>query len=655
MPPGARCYAPRHGGPYAVRASRRACPFTEGLLTIATKRSRPRRPKRGGGASKPKSLPAELHPTTNPPEVDSFREWDLHPDVLDTITRGMNIEKPTPIQALSIGAVLEGRDVIAKAETGTGKTLAFGAPLMSKVEPDRATVLALVLCPTRELAQQVAVVLAELGKPRQLKVALIVGGEPMVEQVVALRGGAQVVVGTPGRVLDMYERKFLSFPWCEFAILDEADMMLEIGFLEDVEKILSKIPKERQTLLFSATFPPEVLRLAREQTIDPIEVATASGASAADTIDQVWVPVERGRAHRTLMRLIETSGPDDVFIVFCERRTDVTKLMRPLVALPYTVQALHGGYEQSVRFRIMNDFREKKIKVLVATDVASRGLDIRHVTHVVNLNVPGDVTDYTHRIGRTGRAGRAGCAITLVDPEDERRWKMLERQMNWTVERADLERIFPSRRADPVDKPTQTAPPSDRDDAADVIWGEEDARPARTAQPERARHEVARTQRSHPTPMEHKRANDSRRSGQGRRTEEGSREQTSTGSRGNERTKESAQRTAKPSRDDRARSSRTSSKAEPVAEPSPKKRETREAPPRAKQATSKTAKKKRISKPSPGHGKNMPAATPRDAIQALLKAQAERRAGNAGKPQEQPSEEPAPTPKKRSRRRRKRS
>jgi superfamily II DNA/RNA helicase len=349
----------------------------------------------------------------------------------------MNISVPTPIQKLAIGPVLEGRDVIAKAETGTGKTLAFGAPMMAKIDPARASVLALVLTPTRELAEQVCKVLAELGASRGVKVALIVGGEPLEPQVAALKAGAQVVVGTPGRVLDLYKQRFLSFPWTEFTVLDEADVMLEIGFIDDVKQILSYTPDERQTLLFSATFPPELLKLAREHTRSPVEVATASGVATVDTIEQSFMKVGDEDRPLVLMRLIEQSASDDVFLVFCDRRTEVDKLMRRLERMPWPVKALHGGYDQEARFRVMSAFRAGDVKALVATDVASRGLDVAHVTHVVNYGAPQDVTDYTHRIGRTGRAGRSGRAITLVTPLGMRRWKRILHDATWSIAEAE--------------------------------------------------------------------------------------------------------------------------------------------------------------------------------------------------------------------------
>jgi superfamily II DNA/RNA helicase len=360
----------------------------------------------------------------------------------------MNITVPTPIQRLAIQPVLDGRDVIAKAETGTGKTLAFGAPMISKIDPARASVLGLVLCPTRELAQQDAKVLEILGAARGVRVALIVGGDPMGPQVDALKAGAQVVVGTPGRVLDLYKQRFLSFPWTEFAILDEADVMLEIGFIDDVKMILSYTPDERQTLLFSATFPPELLKLAREYTKNPVEIATAAGISTVDAIEQGWMRVDDDDRALALIRLIEQSAKDDVLLVFCDRRTEVDKLMRRLERLPYSIKALHGGYDQAARFRVMSAFRTGEVKTLVATDVASRGLDVTCVTHVVNFGSPHDLTDYTHRIGRTGRAGRSGRAITLVGPSDMRRWNPILREASWAIPEVEPPRSSHASRSD---------------------------------------------------------------------------------------------------------------------------------------------------------------------------------------------------------------
>lgn len=398
----------------------------------------PRRPVDAAGGSTPgpsrarSAAVAPLHPTAEPPDIQSFEHWDLG-DAVQGAILGMNIRVPTPIQRLAIGHVLAGRDVIAKAETGTGKTLAFGAPIVAKLDPARATVLALILCPTRELAQQVANTLEVLGTARGLKTALVVGGEPMQGQVQALQRGAQIVVGTPGRVLDLYGQRFLSFPWTEFVVLDEADEMLEIGFIDDVKKILGYTPDERQTLLFSATFPGELLALARESTRDPAEIATASGVATVKTIEQVWMRLDREDRALALIRLIEQSAPEDVFLVFCDRRTEVDLLMRRLQRLPFSIKALHGGYDQPSRFRVMGAFRTGEVKALVATDVASRGLDVAHVTHVINYSVPHDISSYTHRIGRTGRAGRSGAAVTLVTPESNGRWRDILSAAPWEI------------------------------------------------------------------------------------------------------------------------------------------------------------------------------------------------------------------------------
>lgn len=386
------------------------------------------------------------------PDVHSFREFELGPEI-QTAIRDMGIEVPSPIQKLSIAPALEGRDIIAKAETGTGKTLAFGAPMMARIDPARASVLALVLCPTRELAQQVADVLTELGIPRGVRTALIVGGDPIMPQVKALKAGAQVVVGTPGRVLDLYQQKFLSFPWAEFAVLDEADKMFEIGFLDDVRKILSYMPDERQTMLFSATYPREVLKLARESTRDPVEIATAKGAATVDSIDQMYMKIDDDDKSLALIRTLEQSEQDDVFLIFCDRRTDVDRLMRRLERTRFPVKALHGGYDQAARFRVMSAFRTGEVKALVATDVASRGLDVAHVTHVVNYGVPRELEEYTHRIGRTGRAGRSGTAITFVSRRDFGRWKLILKKSGWDVLEIDAPGRSNDRRPAAEDRP----------------------------------------------------------------------------------------------------------------------------------------------------------------------------------------------------------
>ena len=416
---------------------------------------RPRRSGGGGGGSrgggrgranagrkparsKPSGPPVKpLEPTEEVPDIESFRHWKLRDEVIEALDED-NIVKPTPIQAISIEHVLAGKDVIARAQTGTGKTLSFAAPMLTRLDPTRSSVLALILSPTRELAEQIAKVFESIGEKIGLKVALIVGGEPAQPQVAALQAGAQVVVGTPGRVLDLYGQKFLSFPWTEVVVLDEADEMLEIGFIDDIREILSKTPDERQTLLFSATFPPPLLKLARDYTRDPVEVATVSGHATAETVKQSWFKID-GEEERpmALLRLLEQSAEDDVFLIFCERRVEVERIFRKLERSPFPIKALHGGYEQEARFRVMDAFRAKEVKALIATDVASRGLDVKHVTHVVNCGAPRDITSYTHRIGRTGRAGREGAAISVIAPTNMRHWTPILKQASWEIEQVD--------------------------------------------------------------------------------------------------------------------------------------------------------------------------------------------------------------------------
>ncbi|MEO0652664.1 MAG: DEAD/DEAH box helicase, partial [Planctomycetota bacterium] len=287
-------------------------------------------------------------------------------------------------------------------------------------------------------AQQVEQVLKALGLPKGLKTALLVGGDPIPPQVRALQEGAQLVVATPGRVLDLVGQRFLSFPWTEFAVLDEADEMLEIGFLDDVNKILNLLPEERQTLLFSATFPPPLLKLARTHTNDPVELATAKGVSTVDRITQHVCEVDDTDKPHVLKRLLRSSSEDDLFLVFCDRRTEVDRVFRFLERTPdLQVKALHGGFDQASRFRVMSAFRAKEVRALIATDVASRGLDVSGVTHVVNYTPPRDISDYTHRIGRTGRAGATGHALTFVGRADKRKWRELVGRMAWEVPAVD--------------------------------------------------------------------------------------------------------------------------------------------------------------------------------------------------------------------------
>jgi superfamily II DNA/RNA helicase len=318
----------------------------------------------------------------------------------------------------------------------------------------------------------------------------------MHPQVEALQNGGQVVVGTPGRVLDLMNQGFLSFPGTEYVVLDEADKMLEFGFIDDVKKILAATPDERQTLLFSATFPNELLSLARASTRDPAEVATAAGLATVDAIEQFYLEVTDEDRPRALARLIDRSEKDDVFLVFCDRRTDVDRLFRRLERERFSSKALHGGYDQAARFRVMTAFRTGEVKALLATDVASRGLDVEHVTHVVNFGVPRDAADYTHRIGRTGRAGRKGTAITFVADGDQRRWRSLLSQLTWKIgpleargaSRSSTTRSErPAREQDEEGRPARRDRGEKRERPASASKSERGERPTRSRRPERSK------------------------------------------------------------------------------------------------------------------------------------------------------------------------
>ncbi|HZN60257.1 MAG TPA: DEAD/DEAH box helicase, partial [Planctomycetota bacterium] len=334
--------------------------------------------------------------------VKLFAEYQIAPDVLEALAK-MGIETPTPIQAACIPAILEGRDVIGKAETGTGKTIGFGAPLVGRIDTNRVAVQALVLTPTRELAQQVAGVLELLGAGRGLGVALVVGGVHASEQVLKLRSGSQVVVGTPGRVLDFLRDRTLSLVWCETLVLDEADRMLDMGFIDDVSAIIEKTPPERQTLLFSATVPVEIQKLMRRYMRNPETHSTSQGLSTVAEIRQLYVECEFPRKFKVLQKLLDANA-DGTVIIFTNTRRQAIDLDRMLWGHGYSAGALHGEQEQDVRFKILESFRKGEVRILVATDVASRGLDIVEVSCVINYEIPDEAESYVHRIGRTGRA-----------------------------------------------------------------------------------------------------------------------------------------------------------------------------------------------------------------------------------------------------------
>jgi ATP-dependent RNA helicase DeaD len=344
----------------------------------------------------------------------------------------LGYEEPTPIQCAAIPPLLEGRDVLAMAATGTGKTAAFALPLLHRLNPGAKAaerVAALVLVPTRELAMQVAEAVHRYGKALGAHALPLYGGAPMEPQVRALKRGVDVVIATPGRALDHLRRQTLSLAHVRTVVLDEADEMLDMGFADDLEAILAETPATKQVALFSATLPPRITAIADGHLADPVRVRIDREVPAAGEVArvrQVAYVVTRHHKMAALGRVLDIESPTAA-IVFCRTRTEVDELNETLTARGLRCEALHGGLSQDQRDRVMKRFRAKKTDLLVATDVAARGLDVQHVSHVVNFDVPSDAETYVHRIGRTGRAGREGMAITLAEPREHRWLRNLER------------------------------------------------------------------------------------------------------------------------------------------------------------------------------------------------------------------------------------
>ena len=344
----------------------------------------------------------------------------------------LGYEEPTPIQREAIPVLLAGRDLLGQAATGTGKTAAFALPMLDRIaadpQPRGAGVRGLVLVPTRELAMQVAEAIHKYAKGAGLGVVPLYGGASMDQQIRALQRGAAIVVATPGRALDHIRRKTITLGALKMLVLDEADEMLDMGFADDIEAIIAATPDGRQTALFSATMPSRIASIAQRHLKHPSRITVAREKPAAGKVPrvrQVAYVVARNQKSAALGRVLEYEAPKSA-IVFCRTRLEVESLTETLDAYGYRVQALHGGMMQRQRDRVMQQFRESKIDLLVATDVAARGLDIEHLSHVINYDVPSAAEAYVHRIGRTGRIGREGVAITLAEPREHRLLKNIE-------------------------------------------------------------------------------------------------------------------------------------------------------------------------------------------------------------------------------------
>lgn len=369
----------------------------------------------------------------------NFNDFGLEPKVLRAITE-MGFEESTPIQGKTIPLAMEGKDLIGQAQTGTGKTAAFGIPLVNKIDVTEDRIVALIMCPTRELAIQVAEEISKLGRFKGIRSLPIYGGQDIVKQIRALKKRPQIIIGTPGRLLDHINRKTIRLDDVQTVILDEADEMLDMGFMEDIQSILSLVPEERHTMLFSATMPPNIQKLAQQFLRNPEHVSVIPKQVSAPLIQQSYIEVQEKMKFEALCRLIDMEAPD-LAIVFGRTKRRVDELSEALQKRGYSAEGLHGDLSQNQRDNVMRKFRDGSIDVLVATDVAARGLDVSGVTHVINFDLPQDPESYVHRIGRTGRAGKEGTSYTFVTPREIDHLHLIERVTRHRITKRQLPTI----------------------------------------------------------------------------------------------------------------------------------------------------------------------------------------------------------------------
>lgn len=359
------------------------------------------------------------------PGETTFADLQIHPAVLQAVN-DVGYESPSPIQAATIPAMLAGSDVVGLAQTGTGKTAAFAIPILSKIDTSSRTTQALVLAPTRELALQVAEAFSRYGAHLNVNVLPVYGGSSYGPQLAGLRRGAHIVVGTPGRVIDHLEKGTLDVSHLDYMVLDEADEMLQMGFAEDVERILADTPEYKQVALFSATMPPAIKKITAKYLHDPVEVTVKSKTQTAENITQRYIQVSYPRKMDALTRLLEVEQ-GDAMIVFVRTKQATEEVAEKLKARGFAAAAINGDIPQAVRERTINALKDGSIDILVATDVAARGLDVERISHVVNFDIPHDPESYVHRIGRTGRAGRSGTALLFVTPRERHLLGAIER------------------------------------------------------------------------------------------------------------------------------------------------------------------------------------------------------------------------------------
>ncbi|MET0305669.1 MAG: DEAD/DEAH box helicase [Solirubrobacterales bacterium] len=394
--------------------------------------------------------------------MTAFKELGLAPEIQQALDE-LGYTEPSPIQEKAVPELLSGHDVIGQAQTGTGKTAAFGLPLLQYIDPSDDEVQAVVLTPTRELCIQVTQALRAYAEHLDVEIVAVFGGAPIKSQQAQLRAGAHVVVATVGRMMDLMSRRSLVLTAARYIVLDEADEMLDLGFIEDVEKILRMCPSGRQTALFSATMPPPVKRLAESYMYDPVTIKITPKTLTVDAIAQAFIEVAANEKAARLVELLKTEEPEQA-IIFCRTKIGASKLEKTLKDKGLDVKALHGDMSQGSRDGVMIAFKDHRVRLLVATDIAARGLDIEHVTHVINYDVPASSEVYVHRIGRTGRVGRTGRAITFVTPAQRDEIGRIERDVKTTIGEWES----PEERMEHAPRPRRRERPKVREAAAEA-------------------------------------------------------------------------------------------------------------------------------------------------------------------------------------------
>lgn len=368
-----------------------------------------------------------------------FSDLGLSQNALNALAK-KGFEEPTPIQAQCIPLLLKNTtDIFGQAQTGTGKTAAFGLPILDMVT-DENKVQAIILAPTRELAIQVAEEIYSLRGEKRVRIATIYGGQSITQQMRQLREGVQIVVGTPGRVIDMIERKALKLDTIKFLVLDEADEMLNMGFVEDIEHIMKFTPDTRRTILFSATLPRAILGLIKKYMPHYEHVEIKKNQTTSDLIDQIYFEVRESNKFEALCRIIDTEN-DFYGLIFCRTKSDTDAVAQKLISRGYSAEGVHGDVSQNQREDIFRRFRSKKVSILIATDVAARGIDVDDLTHVINYSLPFEPESYTHRVGRTGRAGKKGTAITFVTPAEYRKLIFIQNVTKVKIRKGELPKI----------------------------------------------------------------------------------------------------------------------------------------------------------------------------------------------------------------------